>query len=526
MKIAAILIFLMANLLVPGVYAQIAYLKSDRIKQGDVAVLIVEYTDDTPSMYALDTSSLDQFFEVISVKPRVERRHENNKIVNVQHWEVTLFPKITGEIIIPPLKIKQSSTPELRLQVIEGNSGTRAEERIWIAVDAYPETPYVGEQILITIKLISSRPILNGALSEPRQEQASLVHLGIDQVYVQTIEGRPFHILQRRLAVFANHAGQLLFPPVRFLGEVDDPNAKGLARQILRRSAPLTLTILEPPSAYTGDDWFAMTDLEISDHWIGLDNNLKPGDSISRTISLRSTGLPSAMLPKQLFKSNGKNLVVYADKAKTEDKIVDGNIVGQVDQTFAVVLTEQGSLQIPELRLDWWDLDDKRQRQATLPAKNLMVAAVSTNTGSYQSDSRVHWLVGFFSFLLLLVMLSHLFLKRTVYSSGRLIKKRLKQTCLNGDAVQSRDLLILWARQQWPDRSIVGLTDINNQFNNSQLRQKLENLDRAIYAPNSTRWQGRQLWEAIVDLKILRQSQQNNRPASRRGFLPGLYPSE
>lgn len=528
MKTVSTLTFWIISLLLPTVHAQIAILQSDRIMEGDVAILLVEYSDDTPSMYALDTSPLDKSFDVLSVKPKVERRHENNKIVNVQHWEVTLSPKLKGEIKVPSLKIKQASTPELILQVIDSTSVENVNEKIWIEVDIYPESPFIGEQTLVTIRLVSSQPILNGFLSEPRLEQANVVHLGIDQAYVETINGKPFNILQRKLALFANKAGELMFPVVQFLGEIDALNANNLPRQILRKSDPITLTILEPPSTHIGSDWLPMTELEISDQWVGLDSDLKMGDSISRTISIRATGLTSDKLPNDLFKLDGENLVVYADKTKRENIIVDGNIVGHLVQSYAVVLTGQGRLKIPEITLDWWDIDDNQQKQTALSGKTLTVAAavVSSATDTTQSGNIFYWIAGAFGLILLFAIISKLLFNRTSYLERRFNKKQFKHACLKGEAVRSRELLIIWARGQWPEKSIVGLNDVKDQLDSSELRGTLKKLDAAIYAPNQTGWQGQQLWKEFVNLQSLIKLDQYNMQTNQQGLLPSLYPCE
>ena len=524
MKVAPLLLFLFTSLQIATAFAQKAFLESNTILEGDVAILFVEYTDDTPSMYSLDTSPLDQSFEVLSVKPKVERRHESNKVIHVQHWEVALSPKVKGVIKIPSLKIKQSSTPELTLEVINSTVGESSDEKIWIEVNADSEKPFVGEQVIFTIRLISNRPLLSGLLREPRLEQARVLHLGIDETYVQTINGESFNVLQRKLALFANRSGELIFPSVRFFGKIDVLNKNGQPRQILRQSNTLTLSILKPPSTYSNNDWLPMTELEISEQWSHLDRNLQVGDSVSRTISLRTTGLPSDILPNNLFESGGSNLVVYPDKAKRGNEIVDGNIVGWLDQTYAIVLTEQGNIQIPNVTLDWWDVDDNQQKTIILPGRILVVAAASILSTSETNHpvGLLRWLVGGFLFLLTIVSLYKWSSGRSGDSSRRFSKKQFKHACLNEEALKSRALLIMWAREQWPEESIVGLSDLKIRIGSGEFNLMLEKLDRAIYAPNTSRWQGSQLWESFVDLKI----QKYYKSALQQGLLPCLYPSE
>ena len=80
--------------------AQTAYLHSSEIIEGDIATLIVEYHNNMPSLFYLDTSPLEKSFQVLDVRPNVKNERVNNKIFNTMHWEVQIYPKTTGIIKI------------------------------------------------------------------------------------------------------------------------------------------------------------------------------------------------------------------------------------------------------------------------------------------------------------------------------------------------------------------------------------------------------------------------------------------
>ncbi|MFT5657017.1 MAG: hypothetical protein ACI9KN_000289 [Gammaproteobacteria bacterium] len=124
--------------------------------------------------------------------------------------------------------------------------------------------------------------------------------------------------MQRKLLVFAETAGELVFPAVRFQGEIeslstDSTTTELKARQILRQTPPIKLTVREQAPTFTGKYWLPMTELNFSQHWSGLDKDLKTGDSISRTLILHATGLPADRLPDDLFELENDDLVVYPD---------------------------------------------------------------------------------------------------------------------------------------------------------------------------------------------------------------------
>ena len=73
--------------------AQSAYLHSSEIIEGDIATLVVEYQNNLPSLFYLDTSPLEKSFQVLDVRPNVTLERVNNRILNTMHWEIQIYPK-------------------------------------------------------------------------------------------------------------------------------------------------------------------------------------------------------------------------------------------------------------------------------------------------------------------------------------------------------------------------------------------------------------------------------------------------
>jgi hypothetical protein len=140
-----------------------------------------------------------------------------------------------------------------------------------------------------------------------------------------------------------------------------------------------------------------------------------------------------------------------------------------------------------------------------------------------------HWLVATGLILFLCLVLSrHGPVRDRFYTKLKNIsialknRKNLRQACIANDAARARRALLEWGRGQWPDDNINGLNQIEIRTKSSTLLRELSRLDAALYADQTTGWQGRSLWQSIVA--------EGNYPRAGTDAdakaLPDLYPQQ
>lgn len=498
-----IVIFLILNLVISVCQAQTAFLKSADILEGDIAVLVVEFQNKVPSLFPLDTTPLQADFEVLQVRPSLRRKQSLENVVNIMHWEVELFPRSTGNLKIPPLNIKGEHTPALVLEVEPRNAQNDDGTKIYIETTGDHKSPYLGQQIIISVKLFHNRPLRRGILYDLKLDQAEIYPLGDDKRYRQIVDGESFTVLQRKLAIFAKKPGVLIIPAVEFRGELESSND----RRIKRTSSPLAINLLPPAlEEYPGDEWLPASNLEVSQQWLHADRKLSIGDSISRKIVLRAKGLPASALPETLFLDSNNQFEVYADQAQRIDMFTDNGLIGELEQTHAIVFTGSGEISIPDIQLRWWDVDEGIEKSALLPGKNLGVAMpvekpaekAQILTNKPDSLSKLLWITAAIVSLLIIIIASRRFVTSNP-EPGSFSRRKLKQACYYGDARTARNLLIAWASSQIPQQSIPGLYDLIKETKSATFKQQLKALDSAIYGRNQSPWQGQKLWCSFVN---------------------------
>ena len=537
-------------------FAQTAYLQPAEINDGDTTKLIIEIEGGTPSLHGLDTSALEKDFEILGTSSGVQSVRDKSTLTYKAHWEIELFPLRTGKLEIPALNVNGRATERLILNVKKATDfGQGSTQNVFIQISAEPENPYIGQQVNVTVRLFHSVRIVNGTLSEPEAATVDVYRVGNDISYKREINNKQYNVLERSFAMFANSTEPLQIFPVSFRGQIEDQADDSSSafssfmrqiRQIKRTSNEISLNIREIPDSFTGKYWLPANDLRISEQWSDQGIELQVGDSISRDIKLIVDGLPAESLPEDIMDSNNNNLNVYPDKVSRHNQDIGKKLVGRTEQKYALIMSNAGYLDLPELKLKWWDVDEDVEKEAILPAKTLIVNADATQpvvtqeipaqnaqaavTGISPLSAKPqtnYWL--WMALLFLVLWIITLFAWMRSRMNGAEISedplksnwnsKALEQACHSNNPIQTRNQLIAWARDVWPQEKTTGLYQLKAKIQNQELITELENLDAVLYSNEKSEWSGETLLKAFSDT----QTNINNTQKSAQDIIPPLY---
>jgi hypothetical protein len=242
-------------------HAQTAYLRSNQIFSGDIAELMIEYDNQIPSLYALDTSALEADFKVLDIKSSVSRMFESNEAFHRMRWQIEILPRRPGNLKIPPMQVGQILTPTLMLEVVPQSPELNSANNVQVELQAEPERPYVGQQTQIVIRVIHNIPLFDGNLTEPAIDNADTYSHGLESRYSILRDGREFQVLERNLSIVARSSGAIRISPANYRGLIKslaDASATGstaTTRRINRASEALFLEVRKPPPEFSGSTW-------------------------------------------------------------------------------------------------------------------------------------------------------------------------------------------------------------------------------------------------------------------------------
>ena len=372
-----------------------------QVHEGETVTLVIE--SDSLAGSSPDLSALDADFDVLGTSSGSRIQIVNGRQSATRSWQVTLAPKRLGTIEVPPITVGGDTTRPLVLKVAEmpqdatGGPG----DDLFLEVDlggAGNSPVYVQQQVPVTVRLYSAVPLRGGELSEPRAEGAVLERLGDDLQYDSDRNGRDYDVIERHFSLSPERSGELRIPPITFTGELRTAGGGGpfgddRLAQLFRdplfdrfggspfdrgepvraRSAAVTLHVLPQPDGFTGPHWLPAAALAIDDSWARDPPQLTRGEPAERTLTVTATGLAGSQIP-EIAVAAPDSVRVYPEGAETETRTDGDQLFGISRQRVSVMPTSGGTLDFPEIRLRWWDVNAGEERVAVVPGRRLVAA--------------------------------------------------------------------------------------------------------------------------------------------------------
>lgn len=561
-----------------------ARLERARIAAGETVRLLIEAEGQVAGQP--DTGPLLQDFDVLGVSSGSQVNIVNGRMDARTTWTITLSPKRKGALDIPPLQVGGEQSPRLTLQVSEAAAATSASggSPIFIESEVEPYDPYIQAMARYKVRLFLATKLAEGNLSDPQPDNALVRRLGEDRKYTLERNGRRYQVIEREYAVFPQASGELVLPapvldarvidltPSRrspfkdFFGRDPFDDMFASTRQVRVRGESQTLTVKPRPGRTSGAHWLPAEHVELTERWQPEDAEIRVGEPLTRTLTLRMRGLTGEQLPN-LAPTNADGFKVYPDSAQVDTRDHDRSVLGERVQSVAFVPVRPGRFTLPALRLHWWDTQSDRERIAELPARVIEVLPLVEDQGAGSQPSTVEqqaadletspvgnpgpkagsdgaitdtpvagsntwlWVSAIFAVLWLVTLIMwwrdrH---RRSPYLDGKTeneasaakaqgnLRKRYLTACAANDPFAARNSLLDWASAHWPDDPPRGLEDLARRLDDDIAQKTLADLDRILYSGSGQAWSGNALAKVLTRLP-------KRRPASHdSNLLPDLY---
>ncbi len=491
-----------------------------------------------------DFTPLQRQFELVGKNKSSNIQIINGSMSRSTQWLITLMPKKTGQLSIPPIHAGTLVSARVRLQVLpENQSTTGMPADVFLEVSALPLDVYVQQQILCTVRLFRAINLTQAQLNEPDVLNASVERLGKDTTYKTQRQGRSYIVTERRYAIFPQQHGRITIPALQFTGRAS--SGSGLFMQsgrVLRKSSqPIHITVHAIPSLWSPvSEWLPASALVLHDK--GLDSaSIHVGDALTRSIRIEATGLTAAQLPPLATTSIPDVFRAYPDQPSLTNQQQPQGILGVREEKMALIATKSGTFTLPAIRLPWWNTQTGRIDIAEIPARTLIVLpplnqttppstmpttkqqsmeeqAATTNNSLpiTQSPPWTGWrmvAIGLgIGWLLTLLLQGH-----RAYNSKknnqeaaiqqqeneRWLRKKALQACRQNKAKSAASALIQWGQHLAPTESINNIPQLATYLkkHDPQWSKALLQLDRSLYAEQKKAWDGAVVYALTKDWK-------------------------
>lgn len=491
-----------------------------------------------------DLTGLRKDFTILGSERSMSYNIINGQARSIGEWTIMLTAKRDGNLTIPALPVGQLKTPETSIEVTQGASATDsqnadepsdAQKDVMISAEISDNQPYVNQQILYTVKLYNSRRLLDASYQPPKVEDALMVPFGNERRYQVTQGGRNYVVEEQQFAIFPQKSGALKIQPPSFNALIYDIQPNRIS--VEAKATPIQVQPI--PANYQGKDWLPAKQITLSDSYDKNTSSLPEGSTLVRTIRLDAVGVPAQLIPSLDF-GNSDEFSIYPDKPTLSNAFKQDDLVGTSTITLSYLLNKPGKITIPALKLSWFNTTTGKEELTTLPELAIEVKAHPNaklnnenelkqniiksnqpsekleklesrftpipNTHSLSIDYKGWWLALGLACLWLLTLLVW-YCQRQKQINGlpskRQLEKQLKIACTNNHTTTVRDLLLLWARLQWPTRTLLNLNEVEQIVSDEQAKIEINNLIQALYhqTKKGQSWQGTPLWLALSKMK-------------------------
>ncbi len=554
-----------------------AFLNQDTFYEGDPITLTIETNNN--SQEKPDLSVLDKNFDVLGTSSSTQINILNGHKRIKKSWTIELQPRNKGEIKIPSIMLGHEKTRPLTLKIVDipAELEKQTSEHVFIesSVDIADAHPYVQQQIPYTVRLYYDASMQTGKIYSPTVENAVVEQLGEDRRYRTVRKGKKYSVVEKHFVISPEKSGKLHIPPTsvkgrlaiadkrrqgqnnRRAGETDfmnrffnnspfsnDPffrdfgggffsNRSVPSKPFTSKSEPIDVDVQPIPKEFNGQYWLPAEDLVIKDSWSSQPPELRVGEPVTRTLVLQAKGLAGSQIPEVKI-PKPENVRLYPEKSKSETRTDGKTVYGIKEMNISYIPDAQGTVTIPEINIDWWDVINKKQKKFTLPKWTLQVAPAAAGTSTEKpltampktenknppaqpqnadadketvgNSSHSGWLLATLAILLLLP--GYFIFKRYYRAKSHpghtqpatintdKIAAALQQACQKNDKQQAAKLLLALSKASWkgpnPPQNLAALASEIQQGHDEILA-----LERALYADHNKQWNGAALCKAV-----------------------------
>lgn len=552
---AIVLLFVLGPL--PALAAT-AYLDHNPVAQDESFTLTVESGGDADG--APDWSPLKRDFDLQGQSRSTSLSIVNGSMSRKNQWMINLMPKHSGRIRIPPISIGGDQTQPLTVTVTPASQAQAQQPGgdLFMEVSAEPDTAYVQQQIIYTVRLFHAVDLGSGStLSQPDLPDGNAVveKLGKDRHYQAVRGGVRYDVIERRYALYPQKSGAVDIAPLAFDGDIiEGGGGNGMfafgvdpfnqhTRHKRLHSRAVHINVKPIPAAFHGGQWLPARSLQLEQSWSPDPPRFEVGQPVTRTLSVLADGLASSQLPA-LGGGAVSGLKQYPDQPTLKETPSDDGITGLRTEKTAYIATHAGTVTLPAVKIPWWNTTTDKMEIATLPARTFTVAPASagdnaapppapatptpapapTNRAATSaaappspqppppSAAAGHWpwialLLGMGWLATAAAWWRHTRRRPTADApaqredeSLRRLEQTLKASCRTNDADRAKSAMLAWARRCWPQHPPMSLTALARRCP-APLGDALAELDRALYAQTASAWTGEDLWRQFSSHK-------------------------
>lgn len=367
-----VLLCLLASMSVGMAHAQTrAWLDRDSISQGETVTLNIE----TDQGGVPDYAPLRADFALSNQSSSRQMQMRNGAVSNTALFAVALSPQRTGTLVIPALRVGNAQTAPMQLVVTQAPVASRDSNALaFIETDVDVTQPYVQQSVGVVVRLFFATQLASGELVLDTPAGASLQRVGDDRTSTREIGGRRYNVVERRFLLVPERSGPLQVTGARFSGQgvggfFDDFFGRDNG-QLSARGPDQTLQVRAIP-ADAPQPWLPLKGLQL--RYTAAPRQGRTGEATTIVVEATANGVTKAQFPELPVPSLGDSAQVFAEPPQYDETFNGGSPQLKLTRRYSIVPQQPGTLVVPGIGMEWWDVQAGQARTATLPDLQLQI---------------------------------------------------------------------------------------------------------------------------------------------------------
>lgn len=479
-----------------------------------------------------DLTPLRKDFVIIGTERSVNYSIINGQTQSTSSWTITLKAQKAGTLTIPAIHVGSEATAPIILNVETNapqpnvqNTPDQLEDVI-LTTEVNEKKPYVNQQIIYKVTLYNSKQLLDANYQPPKVDNALLIPLGGEKRYQTQRDGVQYLVEEQNYAVFPQKSGTLHITSPIFTALIYDFNPQ----RVKVEDKPIIIEVQPIPKHFMGKEWLPAKQVKLTEKYENIGSTISQGNTLVRTVTLESVGIPAQLLPTLNFAETDA-FSVYPEKGNDKNQVKQGELISRIEIKVTYLFNKSGKVTIPELKLPWFNTVTGKEEIATLAPKTLEVTPSTTapSTANINQQPLIKnqettplvqeplepdapktiewaWIVAaFLGLAWLLTLILWGCQKRGRTNGKRAYKKALgdlHKACNQGNPQRARDALLTWARLHWPDAPLLNLIDLTHLPIDASMKKQVNLLSQVLYKNvGKTLWRGDELWRSVLGMK-------------------------
>ncbi|MDH5919585.1 BatD family protein [Vibrio splendidus] len=240
-----------------------------------------------------------------------------------------------------------------------------------------PTKVSVNEQVILNIEVATPRWLTGGtrigSIEIPNVIAKQRNQLATN--YTERVNGTTWSRQRWEVTLYPMTSGEFVIPTVPVRVQVSAPDGSNVGGTLYTQSIKFEASL---PSGLLDNEspWFSATEVDTEQQWQRSSENLKVGDAITRTVTIKAKDSLSVLLPDVLNNESTQQYQAYPQPNRLDDTQDRGNYRSSRIEETVYVIQQGGEFTLPEFSFQWWD--SKNQRLETVVIKGNVFEAKHT----------------------------------------------------------------------------------------------------------------------------------------------------